>query len=38
MGHFQKAKEARKDNVLATIGMAQLHIKNGMHLAVMLNA
>ncbi|KAI8993957.1 RNA polymerase II-associated protein [Trametes punicea] len=28
MAHFQKAKEARKDNVLATIGLAQLQLKN----------
>ncbi|KAH9858911.1 RNA polymerase II-associated protein [Lenzites betulinus] len=28
MNHFQKAKEARKDNVLATIGLAQLQMKN----------
>ncbi|KAI0633528.1 RNA polymerase II-associated protein [Trametes polyzona] len=28
MSHFQKAKEARKDNVLATIGLAQLQMKN----------
>ncbi|KAI0759855.1 RNA polymerase II-associated protein [Trametes elegans] len=28
MGHFQKAKEARKDNVLATIGLAQLQMQN----------
>ncbi|CDO69163.1 hypothetical protein BN946_scf185042.g65 [Trametes cinnabarina] len=28
MGHFQKAKEARKDNVLATIGLAQLQLRN----------
>ena len=27
--HFNKAKEARKDNVLATIGTAQLQLKNG---------
>ncbi|KAL7281504.1 hypothetical protein ACG7TL_004819 [Trametes sanguinea] len=28
MSHFQKAKEARKDNVLATIGLAQLQLRN----------
>lgn len=30
MSHFQKAKEAKKDNVLATIGLAQLQMKNGL--------
>lgn len=29
MTHFQKAKETKKDNVLATIGLAQLQVKNG---------
>ncbi|KAL1945926.1 hypothetical protein VTO73DRAFT_1928 [Trametes versicolor] len=28
MTHFQKAKETKKDNVLATIGLAQLQVKN----------
>lgn len=27
--HFTKAKEARKDSVLATIGLAQVQLKNG---------
>ncbi len=29
MSHFQKAKDTKKDNVLAIIGLAQLQVKNG---------
>lgn len=27
--HFNKAKDARQDSVLATIGLAQMQLKNG---------
>ncbi len=27
--HFNKAKEARQDSVLATVGLAQMQLKNG---------
>ena len=29
MSHFSKAKDARKDSVLATIGFAQMQLRNG---------